>query len=259
MLQRDLVAGHDLAPRELHPFGSGFGHHGRPAAVNTRADRPSHRISGRDHRSSVRSPHGKPILRCRPNGTGRALRGGRRAHPRVLRRSLVRVLPARTRLRRAGVSLAFMGASIATPRRSAKSGSAHAGKIACARGMAPSRRLSARRPRPDDQLTGLPTFCALGRRIAGASAAQRARQGASRNRRTALLPRDARHRPAVPTHRRREAALQPVLDRCDPEGLTAYLETQKEENLAYYRARFELQRKLDIEGVPPLWTMSRKP
>ncbi len=32
------------------------------------------------------------------------------------------------------------------------------------------------------------------------------------------------------------AAIQPVLDACDAQGLTAYLETQKEANLAYYRA-----------------------
>lgn len=56
------------------------------------------------------------------------------------------------------------------------------------------------------------------------------------------------------------AALQPVLERCDEEGLPAYLETQREENLAFYaRHGFELQRKLDIRGVPPLWTMLRNP
>jgi GNAT superfamily N-acetyltransferase len=56
------------------------------------------------------------------------------------------------------------------------------------------------------------------------------------------------------------AALQPVLDRCDSEGLPAYLETQKEENLAYYaRHGFELVQQLDIKGVPPIWTMLRNP
>jgi len=55
------------------------------------------------------------------------------------------------------------------------------------------------------------------------------------------------------------AALQPVLERCDDEGLAAYLETQREENLAYYAHHgFELQRMLEIRGVPPLWTMLRK-
>jgi hypothetical protein len=51
-----------------------------------------------------------------------------------------------------------------------------------------------------------------------------------------------------------------VLDRCDGEGVTAYLETQKEENLAYYaRHAFELIEKVDVGGVPPVWTLSRKP
>jgi GNAT superfamily N-acetyltransferase len=56
------------------------------------------------------------------------------------------------------------------------------------------------------------------------------------------------------------AALQPVLERCDTEGVSAYLETQKEENLAYYaRHRFEPARKLEVKGAPPIWTMLRKP
>jgi len=56
------------------------------------------------------------------------------------------------------------------------------------------------------------------------------------------------------------AALQPVLDQCDREGLGAYLETQKEDNLAYYaRHAFELVRKVDVDGVPPVWTLARKP
>jgi GNAT superfamily N-acetyltransferase len=56
------------------------------------------------------------------------------------------------------------------------------------------------------------------------------------------------------------AALRPVLERCDAEGLSAYLETQKEENLAYYaRHAFELVQRVDVKGVPPIWTMLRKP
>jgi GNAT superfamily N-acetyltransferase len=56
------------------------------------------------------------------------------------------------------------------------------------------------------------------------------------------------------------AALHPVLDRCDEEGLNAYLETQKEENLAYYaRHSFELVQTISVDRVPPLWTMLRKP
>ena len=56
------------------------------------------------------------------------------------------------------------------------------------------------------------------------------------------------------------AVLAPVLERADTEGLPAYLETQKEENLAYYaRHRFELVQKIDIEGCPPIWTLRREP
>jgi GNAT superfamily N-acetyltransferase len=56
------------------------------------------------------------------------------------------------------------------------------------------------------------------------------------------------------------AVLAPVLDRCDEEGLPAYLETQKEDNIAYYaRHRFELVRRLDLPPCPPVWTLLRPP
>ena len=56
------------------------------------------------------------------------------------------------------------------------------------------------------------------------------------------------------------AALAPVLERCDTEGLRAYLETQKEANIAYYaRHRFELVQKLEVSGCPPIWTLLRQP
>jgi GNAT superfamily N-acetyltransferase len=56
------------------------------------------------------------------------------------------------------------------------------------------------------------------------------------------------------------AALEPVLSRCDTEGLPAYLETQKRENIAYYaRHKFELVQQIDVRGVPPLWTLLREP
>ena len=56
------------------------------------------------------------------------------------------------------------------------------------------------------------------------------------------------------------AALAPVLQRCDNEGLVAYLETQKEENLPYYaRHAFDIVQKLEVKGVPPIWTLIRKP
>ena len=56
------------------------------------------------------------------------------------------------------------------------------------------------------------------------------------------------------------AVLAPVLERCDAEGLPAYLETQKEENIAYYaRHRFDLVQKLEVKGCPPIWTLRRDP
>jgi GNAT superfamily N-acetyltransferase len=56
------------------------------------------------------------------------------------------------------------------------------------------------------------------------------------------------------------AVLAPVLERCDTEGLPAYLETQKEANIAYYaRHRFELVQKLEVPGCPPIWTLLRQP
>jgi GNAT superfamily N-acetyltransferase len=56
------------------------------------------------------------------------------------------------------------------------------------------------------------------------------------------------------------AVLAPVLERCDTEGLHAYLETQKETNIAYYaRHRFEVVQKIEATGCPPIWTLLRAP
>lgn len=57
------------------------------------------------------------------------------------------------------------------------------------------------------------------------------------------------------------AVLRPVLDRCDEEGLGAFLESSKEENIAFYnRQGFEVTRKLELPGgAPPLWAMWRDP
>ena len=56
------------------------------------------------------------------------------------------------------------------------------------------------------------------------------------------------------------AALAPVLERCDTEGLPAYLETQKEENIAYYaRHRFAVVQKIEVKGCPLIWTLRREP
>lgn len=57
------------------------------------------------------------------------------------------------------------------------------------------------------------------------------------------------------------ALLSPVLERCDQEGLPAYLESSKERNLAFYgRHRFEVTGSFDAPGGGPrLWFMWREP
>ena len=53
--------------------------------------------------------------------------------------------------------------------------------------------------------------------------------------------------------------LEPSLEAVDRDGLSAYLETQKEDNLAFYR-RFgfdETDRLTPARGGPPLFTMTR--
>jgi GNAT superfamily N-acetyltransferase len=51
----------------------------------------------------------------------------------------------------------------------------------------------------------------------------------------------------------------PVLEVADREGVDCYLETQKPENLAYYRRfGYEVVEELrPVLGGPPLWTMRR--
>jgi GNAT superfamily N-acetyltransferase len=53
----------------------------------------------------------------------------------------------------------------------------------------------------------------------------------------------------------------PVLEEADRDGLDCYLETQKPENLAYYRRfGYEVVEELrPVIGGPPLWTMRRPP
>jgi GNAT superfamily N-acetyltransferase len=53
----------------------------------------------------------------------------------------------------------------------------------------------------------------------------------------------------------------PILERCDREGLPAWLETQKEENLAYYqRFGFELVTEHHpVEDGPSMWSLRREP
>lgn len=56
------------------------------------------------------------------------------------------------------------------------------------------------------------------------------------------------------------ALLEPGLRICDEQAMPAYLETQREANVPYYR-RFgwELTGKISLEDSPPLWTMWREP
>jgi GNAT superfamily N-acetyltransferase len=54
--------------------------------------------------------------------------------------------------------------------------------------------------------------------------------------------------------------LQPMLDRCDREGLPAYLESSNEANLAFYhRLGFDRRQTLQLKVGPTLFTMWRNP
>ncbi|MCB1003363.1 MAG: GNAT family N-acetyltransferase [Acidimicrobiales bacterium] len=56
------------------------------------------------------------------------------------------------------------------------------------------------------------------------------------------------------------ALIEAMLDRCDREGLPAYLESSKIENVAYYRRfGFEQTGEILTEGGPTLWPMWREP
>jgi GNAT superfamily N-acetyltransferase len=56
------------------------------------------------------------------------------------------------------------------------------------------------------------------------------------------------------------ALLQPVLDRCDTDGIPAYLESSKEVNVPYYRRHgFDVTEEVSVPGGPTLWLMWREP
>jgi GNAT superfamily N-acetyltransferase len=56
------------------------------------------------------------------------------------------------------------------------------------------------------------------------------------------------------------ALLRPTLERCDREGLPAYLEASSERSAALYeRLGFGIRRVLRVGAGPPLWLMLRAP
>jgi ribosomal protein S18 acetylase RimI-like enzyme len=56
------------------------------------------------------------------------------------------------------------------------------------------------------------------------------------------------------------AALAPVLERCDADGVGAYLESSKESNIAFYaRHGFRVTREIRLPRGPKLWAMWRDP
>jgi GNAT superfamily N-acetyltransferase len=56
------------------------------------------------------------------------------------------------------------------------------------------------------------------------------------------------------------ALIQPMLDRCDEEGLPAYLESSKERNLPFYgRFGFEVTERITLPGGVDEWLMWRTP
>ena len=55
------------------------------------------------------------------------------------------------------------------------------------------------------------------------------------------------------------ALIAPMLERADAERMPSYLETQRESNVPYYaRFGFELTKRIELPGGPPLWLMWRE-
>ena len=56
------------------------------------------------------------------------------------------------------------------------------------------------------------------------------------------------------------AMLQPVLQRCDEDGVGAYLESSKERNIDFYaRHGFRVTEEIRLLRGPPMWKMWREP
>ena len=67
----------------------------------------------------------------------------------------------------------------------------------------------------------------------------------------------------APAHQGRGLAsltLAPVLERCDRDGMPAYLESSKESNIAFYRRHgFEVTGEIELPKGPCVWPMWREP
>lgn len=56
------------------------------------------------------------------------------------------------------------------------------------------------------------------------------------------------------------ALIRGITDRCDEQGLAAYLESSKEKNVPYYeRHGFVVTDTVSVKDSPPLWLMRREP
>ncbi len=56
------------------------------------------------------------------------------------------------------------------------------------------------------------------------------------------------------------ALIAPVLERCDVEGVPAYLECSREDNVSFYALLgFSVREAITFEGGPMLWLMDRPP
>jgi GNAT superfamily N-acetyltransferase len=56
------------------------------------------------------------------------------------------------------------------------------------------------------------------------------------------------------------SVLAPILERCDADGVPAYLESSKRRNIPFYeRHGFSVTGELIVEGGPTLWPMLRAP
>ena len=66
--------------------------------------------------------------------------------------------------------------------------------------------------------------------------------------------------PELQGHGIGSALLRPVLERCDADGVAAYLEATSSENRRLYeRHGFRVVRELPLPAGPSLWAMWREP